>query len=61
MVEVIAVVMNIIGPIVARMIDKAMAGEDPRDVLRDAKVSEIMPAQSATEKAMLAARKAAQS
>jgi hypothetical protein len=59
MIEAIELVMRILGPVVARMVEAALNGNDPRSVLLDARVSEILPAQSATEKAMLAARKAA--
>jgi hypothetical protein len=61
MVEIASLVLGILAPVAARMIEKAMAGDDPRDVLRDARVADLLPAQSKTEAAMLAARKAAQS
>jgi hypothetical protein len=60
-IEIASLVLGLLAPIAAKMIDRAMAGEDPRDVLRDARVAEQLPVQSATERAMLAARKAAQS
>jgi hypothetical protein len=58
MVEIASLVLGILAPVAARMIEKAMAGDDPRDVLRDARVADLLPAQSKTEAAMLAARKA---
>jgi hypothetical protein len=57
-IEIAQLVLSLLAPVAARMIDKAMEGGDPRDVLRDARVADLCPAQSATERAMLAARKA---
>ena len=45
-----------LAPVVEAMIAKGLAGGDPRDVLRDGKVVDILPPQSETEKAMLATR-----
>jgi hypothetical protein len=57
MIEIAKLVFELLAPIAAKMIDHAMAGNDPRDVLRDEKVADVCPPQSATERAMLAARK----
>ena len=55
--DIVKLVLTILEPVAERMIAKAMAGGDPRDVLRDARVVDILPEQSETEKAMLAARR----
>ncbi len=54
-IEVAKLVWTILGPVVTAMVERGLSGKDPRDVLRDARIADILPPQSATELAMLLA------
>jgi hypothetical protein len=51
------IVAEVLLPVAVDMFREAMAGNDPRQVLLDGRVANILPPQSKTEAAMLAARK----
>jgi hypothetical protein len=56
-IQIVKLVADILLPLGVEMFKHAMNGGDPRDVIRDERVRDLLPEQSATERAMLAARK----
>lgn len=53
---VVTAVLSTLGPVIARMVEKAMAGEDAISVLTDGRVADILPPDAGLEIAQAAAR-----